>query len=66
MCGIAGYFKNGTTGGEAAGRLATMARIQRHRGPDQQGFALFAGTASRFAPTADRPCATGAPSCVGW
>ncbi len=53
MCGIAGYFKNGTTGGEAAGRLATMARIQRHRGPDQQGFALFAGTASRFAPTAD-------------
>ena len=52
MCGIAGFF---SFSGEPADpiTLARMTDVQRHRGPDDQGFRLFSlrsGTSEELAP----------------
>ena len=40
MCGIAGFFNlNGAPADPAV--LRRMTDVQRHRGPDDQGFVLF-------------------------
>ena len=40
MCGIAGYYINGLQSDSAAD-LIRMTRVLRHRGPDDEGFALI-------------------------
>lgn len=66
MCGIAGYFRGGGLSvADLAARLPAMAAAQCHRGPDQQGFAVFADAAPRFAATAADIAAPAAAGALG-
>jgi len=46
MCGIAGLWQ--PSGPLDVGRLERMALLMRHRGPDDQGFALFAAASGAW------------------
>src|SRR4051794_34706775 len=67
MCGIAGFFSlSGQPADPAV--LAAMTDVQRHRGPDDQGFRLFslrAGTSEELGP-GDAECRPSFDGALGF